>query len=84
MKVLAWLAALGCAAMSGGGAGAAPDSPDPRLREVVYDPRAVVTVPVKRGVVTLVVLDADESITEVAAGLGGDCTKRSAASAIDA
>ena len=52
---------------------------DPRLREVQYDPRAVVTVPVKRGVVTLVVLDADESITEVAAGLGGDCTKPDAA-----
>ena len=52
---------------------------DPRLREVLYDPKAVVTVPVKRGVVTLVVLDADESITEVAAGLGGDCTKAEAA-----
>ena len=52
---------------------------DPRLREVLYDPSAVVTVPVKRGVVTLVVLDADESITEVAAGLGGDCTKTEAA-----
>ena len=52
---------------------------DPRLREVVYDPRAVVTVPVKRGVVTLVVLDADEAITEVAAGLGGDCSKADAA-----
>lgn len=52
---------------------------DPRLREVQYDPRAVVTVPVKRGVVTLVVLDVDESITEVAAGLGGDCAKPDAA-----
>ena len=52
---------------------------DPRLREVFYDPQAVVTVPVKRGVVTLVVLDADEAITEVAAGLGGDCTKTEAA-----
>ena len=52
---------------------------DPRLREVQYDPRAVLTVPVKRGVVTLVVLDADESITEVAAGLGGDCAKPDAA-----
>ena len=48
---------------------------DPRLREVTYDPQVVVTVPVKRGVVTLVVLDADEAITEVAAGLGGDCAK---------
>jgi type IV secretion system protein VirB9 len=52
---------------------------DPRLREVTYDPQAVVTVPVKRGVVTLVVLDADEAITEVAAGLGGDCSKADAA-----
>ena len=52
---------------------------DPRLREVIYDPKAVVTVPVKRGVVTLVVLDADEAIAEVAAGLGGDCAKAEAA-----
>lgn len=48
---------------------------DPRLREVVYDPRAVVTVPVKRGVVTHIVLDADESLTDVASGFGGDCSK---------
>ena len=63
-------------------AGAAPNaggSADPRLREVIYDSRTVVTVPVKRGVVTLVQLDADEAITEVAAGLGGDCTKPEAA-----
>jgi type IV secretion system protein VirB9 len=52
---------------------------DPRLREVLYDAQTVVTVPVKRGVVTLVVLDADEAITEVAAGLGGDCAKTEAA-----
>ena len=52
---------------------------DPRLREVLYDSKAVVTVPVKRGVVTLVVLDSDESITDVAAGLGGDCAKAEAA-----
>ena len=41
--------------------------PDPRLRDVVYDPAAVVTVPVKRGMVTLVVFAQDEVITEVAA-----------------
>jgi type IV secretion system protein VirB9 len=52
---------------------------DPRLREVVYDPKAVVTIPVERGVVTLVMLDADEAIAEVASGLGGDCTKTEAA-----
>ena len=52
---------------------------DPRLREVVYDPHAVITVPVKRGAVTHVVLDADEAISEVGAGLGADCTKPEAA-----
>jgi type IV secretion system protein VirB9 len=52
---------------------------DPRLREVGYDFHGVVTVPVKRGVVTLVVLGADEAIAEVGAGLGSDCTKLEAA-----
>lgn len=70
---------MGCVVVGVFGATVAPSTvaqpADPRLREVIYDPRAVVTVPVKRGVVTLVVLDADESITEVAAGLGGDCAK---------
>lgn len=58
---------------------AGPQAGDPRLREVTYDPRAVVTVPVERGVVSLVALDTDEAITEVAAGLGGDCVKPEAA-----
>jgi type IV secretion system protein VirB9 len=57
----------------------ASQASDPRLREVVYDPKAVVTVPVKRGVVTLVMLDTDESIADVASGLGGDCAKAEAA-----
>jgi type IV secretion system protein VirB9 len=51
------------------------ESPDPRLKEVWYDPRAVVTVPVKRGVVTHIVLDPQEAITEVGTGLGADCGK---------
>lgn len=54
---------------------AATQRSDPRLRELVYQAHAVVTVPVKRGVVSLVVFDADESITEMASGLGGDCAK---------
>jgi type IV secretion system protein VirB9 len=72
---------LRCAALVGlaVGTAASAETADPRLREVVYDPQAVITVPVKRGVVTLVVLDQDESITEVAAGLGGDCAKPEAA-----
>lgn len=76
------LLALAIASMPAFGLAAPPAEsrgPDPRLREVTYDPRAVVTVPVKRGVVSLIVLDPDETITEVAAGLGGDCTKPEAA-----
>jgi type IV secretion system protein VirB9 len=51
---------------------------DPRLREVQYDARAVVTVPVKRGIVTHIVLAPDEAIAEVGSGLGGDCSKADA------
>ncbi|OGB20144.1 MAG: type IV secretion system protein VirB9 [Burkholderiales bacterium RIFCSPLOWO2_12_67_14] len=51
---------------------------DPRLRDVVYDPLTVVTVPIKRGMVTLVVFDPDEMISEVAVGQGGDCSKAEA------
>ena len=54
---------------------AAQDRPDPRLKEIWYDPQSVVTVLVKRGVVTDIVLDANESITDVASGLGADCGK---------
>lgn len=78
MKRAAWFTAIGVLLL-GAGTVDAVEPTDPRLREVTYDPRAVVTVPVKRGVVTLVVLDADEAITEVAAGLGGDCAKTDAA-----
>ncbi len=78
MKRWIWLLTISCTT-AGGSAIAAPQASDPRLREVIYDPHAVISVPVKRGVVTLVVLAADESITEVAAGLGGDCTKAEAA-----
>lgn len=46
---------------------------------MVYDANAVVTVPVKRGMVTLVELDKGEVITEVAVGQGGDCSKPDAA-----
>lgn len=76
------LLALAIGSMPAFGLAAPPaesTGPDPRLREVTYDPRAVVTVPVKRGVVSLIVLEPDETITEVAAGLGGDCAKPEAA-----
>ena len=54
-------------------AGAQPA--DPRLKEVWYDPQAVVSVFVKRGVVTHILFDAGEAITEVGSGLGADCSK---------
>jgi type IV secretion system protein VirB9 len=77
--LLAGLAALLCLSCGAARSAGEAQPNDPRLREVVYDPKAVVTVPVKRGVVTLVVLDPDEAITEVAAGLGGDCAKTESA-----
>ena len=66
----AWLCGSLCC-----GAATSAESSDPRLREIWYDPLAVVNVPVKRGIVTDIVLDADESITDVASGLGADCSK---------
>lgn len=51
---------------------------DPRLRELSYDPSRVVVVPVKRGNVTLIVLDADEAIAEIGSGVGADCTRADA------
>jgi type IV secretion system protein VirB9 len=51
---------------------------DGRVREIGYDPAAVITVPVKRGVVTHILLDPDEAITDVASGLGSDCAKTEA------
>ena len=65
----AWLFACACSAL------AQAQTADPRLKEVWYDAQAVITVPVKRGVVTHVVLDRGEAITDVVSGLGADCSK---------
>lgn len=75
---VAFVLAIGTA-VSAGALAAEARSTDPRLREIAYDPAAVVTVPVKRGTVTLVVLGTDETISEVASGLGSDCSKADAA-----
>jgi len=83
VKRLDWFAVAAASLYVASAANAAAAG-DPRLREVVYDPHAVVTVPVKRGVVTLVVLEPDESITEVATGLGGDCAKPDSAWCVSA
>ena len=79
MKTDTFAATVIVAASTVGASDAMAQTADPRLREVFYDSRAVVTVPVKRGVVTHIVLDADEAITDVGSGLGGDCTKPEAA-----
>ena len=55
------------------------DNGDKRLREITYDPHTVVSVPVLRGTVTLILLDRDETIEEVATGLGADCNQAEAA-----
>jgi type IV secretion system protein VirB9 len=52
---------------------------DPRIREIWYDEQQVVTVPVRRGVVTHIMLDSDEAIAEMGSGLGADCTKAESA-----
>jgi len=70
----AWLVAASIGGLTAHQA-AAQDVPDPRLKEVWYDPQSVVTVFVKRGIVTDIVLDANEAITDVASGLGADCGK---------
>jgi type IV secretion system protein VirB9 len=68
------------AAAPGGALAAGPElGGDPRIREIRYDANAVVSIPVKRGVVTHLLLGADESITDVATGLGADCSKPDAA-----
>jgi type IV secretion system protein VirB9 len=78
MKHTALMLLVACAVSSSSFAQTPAKPTDPRLRDVVYDPLAVVTVPVKRGMVTLVVFDQDEVITELAVGQGGDCSKAEA------
>jgi type IV secretion system protein VirB9 len=46
---------------------------DPRVRDVIYDEKSVVTVYVRRGVPTHVVLDPMEQIQFVGTGYGSDC-----------
>jgi len=49
---------------------------DPRIRTVVYSPDSVVTVPVRRGIVTQIVLADDESVSsQPAMGKGADCAR---------
>jgi type IV secretion system protein VirB9 len=46
---------------------------DPRLREVEYDSKSVVTLYAKRGVTTHVLLNENEHVEFVGTGVGSDC-----------
>lgn len=46
---------------------------DPRIREISYDPAAVIPVETRRGSVTHIELPSDEAIRFVASGQGADC-----------
>jgi len=48
---------------------------DPRVREIDYDPRAVVSLPTRAGVPTQVQFDEGEHIAAVASGTGADCAQ---------
>ncbi|MDQ2736658.1 MAG: TrbG/VirB9 family P-type conjugative transfer protein, partial [Pseudomonadota bacterium] len=49
---------------------------DPRIRTVTYSPDGVVNVPVRRGMVTQIVLSEDETIvSQPAMGKGSDCAR---------
>jgi type IV secretion system protein VirB9 len=52
-----------------------PGAFDERVRYINYNPDQVVTLHVRRGAVTRVVLDEDEKIVVAAAGFIGDCAK---------
>ena len=62
----AWLFACACSAF------AQAQTADPRLKEVWYDAQAVITVPVKRGVVTHVALDRGEAVEREVAPVPGE------------
>lgn len=60
-------------ALSAGPALAVPDAA--AVREVAYDARAVIRVPVARGVATHIELEPGEQIRMAASGMGSDCAR---------
>lgn len=74
-RVAQWLYAVCVTAACSTSTQTVQAAPDPRLQTLRYDVDQVVTVLVRPGVVTHVMLDEDEAITEVGAGSGGDCAK---------
>ena len=56
MNTILWLRLIAVIAAAAMTTGTRAQQADPRLREVTYDAHAVVSVPVKNGVVTHIVL----------------------------
>jgi type IV secretion system protein VirB9 len=71
---------LGTAGLAASADPAADALPDPRLRDVLYDGRSVITVNVRRGVATEIDLEAGEAIAFAATGYGSDCEAKEAQS----
>jgi type IV secretion system protein VirB9 len=72
------LAALACSApaLAARPAAEPPQAADPRIKTVVYSPDSVVTLPVRRGMVTQIVLAEDETaVGQPAMGKGSDCAR---------
>jgi type IV secretion system protein VirB9 len=72
------LAALACSgpALAARPAAEPPQAGDPRIKTVVYSPDSVVTLPVRRGMVTQIVLAEDETaVGQPAMGKGSDCAR---------
>jgi type IV secretion system protein VirB9 len=71
------LAALLAATAQPALAGAATIAPDPRMKEMVYDGKSVITILVARGIATAIELDPTDAITFAATGVGADCARES-------
>ena len=73
----AWIAALTCASLLSGMSLAAelpgPGPHDERIRSIVYKANDVTVIRVQRGVVTRIMLEADEKIEVPVVGLSSNC-----------
>jgi type IV secretion system protein VirB9 len=67
------VAFLCCSASAADLPGAGPN--DARIRTIIYKPNEVTLVRVQRGVVTRIMLEADEKIVIPVVGLSSDCSK---------
>lgn len=76
-KLKLWMTAFVLAAVTNAHAADVPTTitNDPRIRFVTYKPNEVTAVRVQRGVVTRIILEADEKIEVPVVGLSSECTR---------